>query len=126
MSLLLTILIFLLAISIIFHSVNDKTLEISRYTNNLNNNMIFAVLKAFQSIEAETRKDLQYLINAEMITKTEIQKAADEILISSGEFTIDPLDIDPRDFDRLVRLHDQILKNSSDLQIRYIIHTLFK
>ena len=126
MSLLLTILVFLLAISIIFYSVNDKTLEISRYTNNLNNDMIFAVLKAFQSIEAETRKDLQYLINAEMITKTEIQKTADEILISSGEFTIDPLDIDPRDFDRLVRLHDQILKNSSDLQIRYIIHTLFK
>lgn len=126
MSLLLTILIFLLAISIIFHSVNDKTLEISRYTDNLNDEMIFAVLKAFQSIEAETRKDLQYLINAEMITKTEIQKAADEILISSGEFTVDPLDIDPRDFDRLVRLHDQILKDSSDLQIRYIIHTLFK
>ena len=126
MSLLLTILVFLLAISIIFHSVNDKTLEVSRYTDNLNGEMIFAVLKAFQTIEAETRKDLQYLINAEMITKTEIQKAADEILISFGEFTIDPLDIDPRDFDRLVRLHDQILKDSSDLQIRYIIHTLFK
>tara|TARA_R100000664_G_C2690158_1_gene94590 strand:+ start:198 stop:578 length:381 start_codon:yes stop_codon:yes gene_type:complete len=126
MSLLFTILVFLLAISIIFHSVNDKTLEVSRHTNNLNNDMIFAVLKAFQTIEAETRQDLQYLINAEMITKTEIQKAADEILISTGEFTIDPLDIDPRDFDRLVRLHDQILKDSSDLQIRYIIHTLFK
>ena len=126
MSLLFTILVFLLAISIIFHSVNEKTLEVSRYTDNLNGEMIFAVLKAFQTIEAETCKDLQYLINAEMITKTEIQKAADEILISTGEFTIDPLDIDPRDFDRLVRLHDQILKDSSDLQIRYIIHTLFK
>ena len=126
MSLLLTILVFLLAISIIFHSVNDKTLEVSQHTNNLNDDMIFAVLKAFQTIEAETRKDLQYLINAEMITKTEIQKAADKILFQYGEFTIDPLDIDPRDFDRLVRLHDQILKNSSDLQIRYIIHTLFK
>ena len=126
MSLLFTILVFLLAISIIFHSVNEKTLEVSRYTDNLNSEMIFAVLKAFQTIEAETRKDLQYLINAEMITKSEIQKAADEILISTGEFTVDPLDIDPRDFDRLVRLHDQILKNSSDLQIRYIIHTLFK
>ena len=115
----------LLAIYLVFKNVKDSHIEVSRHTENLTDDMIFAVFKSFKQFEELHQHNIQFLLNNDIVSKQEIEKEADNIMFSFGEFPASQLEIDPRDFHRLVLIHDEFLKEANDLQIKFLIHTLY-
>lgn len=115
----------LIAICYILRTVNDNPIEISRHTENLTNDMVFAVLKACSTFQKQYNQDIQFLLNSGALTKKDIEREADELLFAWGEFPANELQIDPRDFHRLIKIHTDMLQNANDLQIKYLVSTLY-
>lgn len=120
-----TVLVVLLAIYLVFQNVKDSHIEVSRHTENLTNDMIFAIFKSFKQFEEMHQNNIQFLLNNNIVSKEQIEKEADNIMFSFGEFPANQLEIDPRDFHRLVKIHHEFLKEANDLQIKFLISTLY-
>ena len=115
----------LIAICYILRTVNDNPIEISRHTENLTNDMVFAVLKTCSTLQKQYNQDIQFLLNSGALTKKDIEREADELLFTWGEFPATELKIDPRDFHRLIKIHTDMLQDANDLQIKYLVSTLY-
>lgn len=115
----------LLAICYVLHSVNDNHIEVSKHTPNLTHDMVYAVLKSCSNFEKQFDRDVQFLLNSGYVTKADIEREADNILFLWGEFPANQLEIDPRDFARLIKIHSEMLQGANDLQIKYLVHTLY-
>lgn len=120
-----TVLVVLLAIYLVFKNVNDSYIEVSRHTQNLTNDMIFAVFKSFRQFEQIHQSNISFLLNNNIVSKQQVEAEADNIMFTFGEFPASQLEIDPRDFHRLVKIHDEYLQEANDLQIRFLIDTLY-
>lgn len=109
-----------------YHLVTlEEPIVISRHTKQFNRVTLLAIFRALQSIEKEHNRDIQFLINAGVVCKSDIEKAADKIMIEWQEFTTENLYIDAQDFARLINVHNKLLKNANDLQIKYVIDTMY-
>jgi len=120
-----TVLVTLLAIYLLFKNVNDSYIEVSKHTQNLTDDMIFAVFKSFRQFEEIHKSNITFLLNNNIVSKQQVEAEADNILFAFGEFPASQLEIDPRDFHRLVKIHDEYLQEANDLQIRFLINTLY-
>ena len=109
----------------LLHTVNDNYIEVSKHTPNLTHDMVYAVLKSCSNYEKHYDRDVQFLLNSGLVTKADIEREADNLLFLWGEFPANQLEIDPRDFHRLVKVHSEMLQGANDLQIKYLVHTLY-
>lgn len=116
-----SILVFIIA----FLKVEDKPIIISKHTKYLTIDMICCVLKSVRHFEELHHNNIQFLLNTGSVTKKEIEDFADSLLFKLGEFPLDTLCIDPRDFARLIDLHMDLLQEASDSEIRSFIKTLY-
>lgn len=122
----LILLIVCLVAAATYHLVTlEEPITISRHTKQFNRVTLLAIFRALQSIEKEYNRDIQFLINAGVVCKSDIEKAADNIMIEWQEFTTENLYIDAQDFARLINVHTKLLKNANDLQIKYVIDTMY-
>ena len=115
----------LLAICYILHTVNDNPIEVSKHTENLTQDMVYAVLKSCSTFSRQHNKGIQFLLNSGEVTKQDIEREADNLLFIWGEFPANQLEIDPRDFHRLIKIHTDMLNDANDLQIKYLVSTLY-
>ena len=63
----------LIAICYILRTVNDNPIEISRHTENLTNDMVFAVLKTCSTLQKQYNQDIQFLLNSGALTIKDIR-----------------------------------------------------
>lgn len=103
----------------------EEPITVSTHTKQFNRVTLLAIFRALQSIEKQHKRDIQFLINAGVVSKSDIEATADKIMIEWQEFTTENLYIDAQDFARLINVHTKLLKGANDLQIKYVIDTMY-
>jgi hypothetical protein len=108
--------------------INEESsnFEFSRYTKQLNHDSLMALFRAMQQIEQEQDEDIQFLLNAGKITKKTIEDKADNIMFELGEFPAESLDIDVRDFDKLIKIYESTIRGASLDAIEWLTYRLIK
>ena len=108
--------------------INEESsnFEFSRYTKQLNHDSLMALFRAMQQIEQEQDEDIQFLLNAGKITKKTIEDKADNIMFELGEFPAESLDIDVRDFDKLIKIYESIIRGASLEAVEWLTYRLMK
>lgn len=123
------ILVIVIIIALAIHSLisdDDSSLSFSRYTKDLNIWTLRAIFEAMKQIEIEQDEDIQYLLNAGIITKEMIEDRADFIMFEIGEFPAEQMKIDPRDFDKMIKMYETKFRGVSNEHIQYMISILMK
>lgn len=108
--------------------INEESsnFEFSRYTKQLNHDSLMALFRAMQQIEQEQDEDIQFLLNAGKITKKTIEDKADNIMFELGEFPAESLDIDVRDFDKLIKIYESTIRGASLEAVEWLTYRLMK
>lgn len=108
--------------------INEESsnFEFSRYTKQLNHDSLMALFRAMQQIEQEQDEDIQFLLNAGKITKKTIEDKADNIMFELGEFPAESLDIDVRDFDKLIKIYESTIRGASLEAVEWLAYRLMK
>ena len=105
---------------------NEEHVTISMHSDILNDRTLRALFKAMQRIEKSHGHDLQFLINAGVVDKVQIETLADSIMFNQGEFPGEQLFVDPQDFARLITVYDKFIgPNADDHQLSTVLRTLF-
>lgn len=126
MLVLVIVIILALAIHSLVSETDQSSLSFSRYTKDLNTWTLRAIFEAMKRIESEQDEDIQYLLNAGIITKQTIEDRADNILFERGEFPAEQLTIDPRDFDKMIKMYEIKFRGASAEHIQYMINIIMK
>ena len=103
----------------------EEPITVSTHTKQFNRVTLLAIFRALQSIEKQHNRDIQFLINAGVVSKSDIEATADKIMMDWQEFTTENLYIDAQDFARLINVYTKLLKDANDLQIKYVIDTMY-
>jgi len=105
---------------------NEEHINVSMHSKILNDSTLRALFKAMQQIEKSRGHDLQFLINAGVVNKEQIETLADSIMFNQGEFPAEQLFVDPQDFARLVVVYEKFVgPDASDDQLSTVLRTLF-
>ena len=123
------ILAIVILVGLAIHSLtleNKPSLSFSRYTKDLNVWTLRAIFEAMKRYESEQDEDIQYLLNAGIVTKEMIEDRADNILFEGGEFPAEQLRIDPRDFDKMIKMYEIKFRGASPEHIQYMINIIMK
>ena len=116
----------LVAILTINVFTNEEHVTISMHSDILNDRTLRALFKAMQQIEKSRGHELQFLINAGVVDKLQIETLADSIMFNQGEFPGEQLFVDPQDFARLITVYDKFIgPDASDDQLSTVLRTLF-
>tara|TARA_Y100001937_G_scaffold125079_2_gene191080 strand:- start:996 stop:1385 length:390 start_codon:yes stop_codon:yes gene_type:complete len=106
---------------------NEEHVTVSMHSDILNDRTLRALFKAMQQIEKSRGHDLQFLINAGVVDKVQIETLADSIMFNQGEFPGEQLFVDPQDFARLITVYDKFIgPDADDHQLSTVLRTLFK
>tara|TARA_Y100001972_G_C7559719_1_gene281158 strand:+ start:270 stop:644 length:375 start_codon:yes stop_codon:yes gene_type:complete len=122
---LILLIVCLIAAAVYQLAALEEPITVSTHTKQFNRITLLAIFRALQSIEKQYDKDIQFLINAGVVSKSDIEIEADKIMIQWQEFTTEKLCIDAQDFARLINVHTKLLKNANDLQIKYVIDIMY-
>ena len=116
----------LVAILTINVFTNEEHVTISMHSDILNDRTLRALFKAMQQIEKSRGHDLQFLINAGVVDKLQIETLADSIMFNQGEFPGEQLFVDPQDFARLITVYDKFIgPDADDHQLSTVLRALF-
>ena len=67
-------------------SKDEEKVIVSKHTKQFNRTSLLAVFRALQEIEKSYQRDIQFLINAGVVNKQDVEKAAADLMFNWGEF----------------------------------------
>lgn len=103
-----------------------KHISVSKHSKQLNHDVALALFKTMQELERLHDEDIQHLIFMDILNKSKIERKAEDLLFAWGEFPGEPLDLDGRDFSRLVTVYAELVRGTDDAYMKHLINTLYK
>lgn len=103
-----------------------KHISVSRHSKQLTHDVALALFKTMQELERLHDEDIQHLIFMDILNKSKIERKAEDLLFAWGEFPGEPLNLDGRDFSRLVTVYAELVRGTDDAYIKHLINTLYK
>jgi hypothetical protein len=109
-----------------YQDVTDySTIKVSKYSKQLQHDVVLALFKTMQHLERVHDEDIQHLINMNVLNKIKIEEQAEQLLFTWGEFPGEKLDLDARDFSHLVNVYSEFVRGTDDDYIKHLINTLY-
>ena len=103
-----------------------KHISVSKHSKQLTHDVALALFKTMQELERLHDEDIQHLIFMDILNKSKIERKAEDLLFAWGEFPGEPLNLDGRDFSRLVTVYAELVRGTDDAYIKHLINTLYK
>ena len=103
-----------------------KHISVSRHSKQLTHDVALALFKTMQELERLHDEDIQHLIFMDILNKSKIERKAEDLLFAWGEFPGEPLNLDGRDFSRLVTVYAELVRGTDDAYMKHLINTLYK
>ena len=103
-----------------------KHISVSKHSKQLTHDVALALFKTMQELERLHDEDIQHLIFMDILNKSKIERKAEDLLFAWGEFPGEPLDLDGRDFSRLVTVYAELVRGTDDAYMKHLINTLYK